>query len=344
MESFDGSLGEGGGAILRLVTSLALIKQEPVRIFNIRKNRPKPGLQTQHLMGIKALAEFCGGELEGDFIGSDSLIFEPDNNWKSQLKIKISTAGSIGLILQVFQLAVIVASNFELKIDFQGGATFGKWAPSVPYIDKVTWKLFRRLGLDYSVEIERHGFYPKGGALVSSVLGARSNFTGIRLREFKYPEKVVIESYASRHLQRNNVAERQAKAVSSLLDQHDIEIETRTSYVEALNPGSGVLIYSDINDSMNGADFVGEKRLSAESVGREAYKRYFKSIETESTVDPLLADQIIPILSVASGSSEFSTPYISKHTETNIKIIQKMLDIKIEVIEEQTHQKISIDV
>ncbi|MFW9906109.1 MAG: RNA 3'-terminal phosphate cyclase, partial [Candidatus Thorarchaeota archaeon] len=63
MQTYDGSIGEGGGSILRIVTSLALVRQEPVKIINIRKNRPKPGLQTQHLVGLRALAEFCGGEL-----------------------------------------------------------------------------------------------------------------------------------------------------------------------------------------------------------------------------------------------------------------------------------------
>ena len=87
MKVIDGSKGEGGGSILRMASSLALVSQEPVKITNIRKKRPKPGLSTQHLMGLHALAQFCGGELEGAQLGSESVIFRPSNDWISNLKI-----------------------------------------------------------------------------------------------------------------------------------------------------------------------------------------------------------------------------------------------------------------
>ncbi len=40
----DGSQGEGGGQILRTSLSLSLTTGRPVRIFNIRAGRRKPGL------------------------------------------------------------------------------------------------------------------------------------------------------------------------------------------------------------------------------------------------------------------------------------------------------------
>ena len=74
MLEFDGSEGEGGGAILRLASAFATILQEQVRIINIRKKRPKPGLKTQHLIGLNALAEFSGGKLEGAKLGSETIL------------------------------------------------------------------------------------------------------------------------------------------------------------------------------------------------------------------------------------------------------------------------------
>jgi len=53
----DGSYGEGGGQVLRTCLSLSVVFGKPFKIINIRKNRPKPGLQPQHLTCVKACAE-----------------------------------------------------------------------------------------------------------------------------------------------------------------------------------------------------------------------------------------------------------------------------------------------
>ena len=45
----DGSFGEGGGSILRLGAGFYVLFKRPIRIKNIRANRPKPGLRLQHL-------------------------------------------------------------------------------------------------------------------------------------------------------------------------------------------------------------------------------------------------------------------------------------------------------
>ena len=52
----DGSQGEGGGQIQRTAMALAALLRQPVKIDNIRANRSQPGLKTQHLAGVNALA------------------------------------------------------------------------------------------------------------------------------------------------------------------------------------------------------------------------------------------------------------------------------------------------
>ena len=53
----DGSYGEGGGQVLRTALSLAALMGRPVRLVNIRAGRRKPGLQAQHLTGVRAAAQ-----------------------------------------------------------------------------------------------------------------------------------------------------------------------------------------------------------------------------------------------------------------------------------------------
>lgn len=47
----DGGVLEGGGQIVRLAISLAVLLRKPVCITNIRKNRRDPGLKAQHAAG-----------------------------------------------------------------------------------------------------------------------------------------------------------------------------------------------------------------------------------------------------------------------------------------------------
>lgn len=344
MHSYDGSVGEGGGSILRLVTSLALVKQEPVKITNIRKKRSKPGLRMQHLIGLRTLAELCGGELKGDFLGSESIEFYPGETWNSSINIQIPTAGSIGLILQSLQIGILGVKNHHLKVEFEGGATFGKWAPTISYTDKITWEILRQMNFQLNIVVKRHGFFPKGGAKVLAELKSPVKLGGLNLSLFQQPENVTIHSIASNHLQKAKVAERQSKKIVEMFEGKNIDIIVNNEYVDADNPGSGVLVYSRLdNGSRIGGDFVGERKLSAEKVGLRAYERYKNPVLNECVVDPFLADQILPIMALTSNSSIFTTPFISEHTKTNIKFIQEILGTKIEIEKQVGGYRISVN-
>ena len=49
----DGSMGEGGGQIIRISICLGCLMNQSVRVQKIRAGRSKPGLQRQHLTGAK---------------------------------------------------------------------------------------------------------------------------------------------------------------------------------------------------------------------------------------------------------------------------------------------------
>ncbi|HYJ85510.1 MAG TPA: RNA 3'-terminal phosphate cyclase [Pyrinomonadaceae bacterium] len=52
----DGSLGEGGGQIIRSSLALSLVTGTPFRAERVRANREKPGLRQQHLTAVNAAA------------------------------------------------------------------------------------------------------------------------------------------------------------------------------------------------------------------------------------------------------------------------------------------------
>src|SRR6185295_16404321 len=75
MIRIDGSVGEGGGQILRTALSLSLATGTPFQIENIRAGRKKAGLLRQHLTAVLAAAEIGQADVEGAALGSPALAF-----------------------------------------------------------------------------------------------------------------------------------------------------------------------------------------------------------------------------------------------------------------------------
>jgi RNA 3'-terminal phosphate cyclase (ATP)/RNA 3'-terminal phosphate cyclase (GTP) len=119
----DGS--QAGGQLLRTSTAISAITRKPFKIINIRGARKSPGLKTQHIEGVRSIGELCNAEIKGLELDSKELEFYPKELVAKNLKIKISTAGSIGLVLQA---VLILTSQLEksIKIEIDGGGTWNR--------------------------------------------------------------------------------------------------------------------------------------------------------------------------------------------------------------------------
>ena len=207
----DGS--QGGGSILRISLAFSILTKTPIRIINIRAKRKPPGLKAQHLQGVFALADFCNGKIKCAYLGSKEIEFYPGNEFKKELNVKISTAGSVGLVL--YPLALASLATKELNVKINGGATFGKWAPPITFLENVTFEILRRIGIDVELNVIKHGFYPKGGALVEAKIIAKEKLKSLKLENIRELTEIKVFSIASKDLRKRNVAERQSNAFLS---------------------------------------------------------------------------------------------------------------------------------
>ncbi|TFG04851.1 MAG: RNA 3'-terminal phosphate cyclase [Promethearchaeota archaeon] len=340
----DGSYGEGGGSILRLACALAVLTKKSVRIYNIRKNRPTPGLKTQHLVGLQALAEISNGELENGEIGSTSISFKPGTVKGGVYHLKVGTAGSVGLILQILQLASLKADG-KVSVEIDGGATFGLWAPTLPYLQKVTIPHLKQMGYFIEIELKRHGFYPKGGAKVRFDMHPKEKLSRLHLTDFGTITEIAGISIASFHLKKKNVAERQARAAEGVI--HKIIGEKaviESSYVDVLNPGSGICVWLKTDSGVIlGSDVIGEKRKASEEIGTECARYLCRIMQDKATVDRFLSDQVIPFMALAEGTSIIKPNELTNHTKTNIWLIEQFLGKKFTVHSEGRLKEIRID-
>ncbi|MDP2754904.1 MAG: RNA 3'-terminal phosphate cyclase, partial [Nitrospirota bacterium] len=111
MIELDGYYGEGGGQILRTAVALSAVTGKEVKIDNIRRVRPKPGLSAQHVKAVESLARICEADVEGCRMHSTRMHFVPGKIKAGVYEIDIGTAGSISLFLQCLMPAAIHAAE-----------------------------------------------------------------------------------------------------------------------------------------------------------------------------------------------------------------------------------------
>lgn len=321
MIEIDGSYGEGGGQILRTAVALSVVTQTPVRIINIRKGRPNPGIRAQHLAGVISVSKLCDGKLRGAEVGSTTLEFHPSEICRSKVDVDISTAGSVGLVLQTIQLACVGAGR-KIEVSIRGGATYGKWAPPLCYVQNVTHPILMRMGYECRVDVIRDGFYPTGGAEVRVELNP-GKLNPLRLTDRGEVLEIRGSSIASESLRDRNVAERQARSAKKLVENAEIDVE----YVRSECPGSGITLWAITKNSVLGASALGEAGKRAEKVGEEAASSLLSELRSNAALDRYMGDQVIPYIGLA-GNSEVTTSEITMHCRTNIYVVERILGCK----------------
>lgn len=321
MIKIDGSIGEGGGQILRTSIALSTATGRDVEVFNIRAKRPRPGLRPQHLWAIKSVAEICDADVEGLKEHSMRVVFRPKEIVNRSLKIDIGTAGSIMLLLQAI-IPSIANSGTHLDLEVRGG-TDVKWSPNGDYFHHLVVPLYSLLGLNVKFEIRRRGYYPLGGGLVFCSIDAPRSIRSIDLSE-REQSNVRISSVCSNLSQ--EVAERQAKSAVNDLNAVGIEasnVDVRSE--DAPSPGTAICVYNlDEKRSYVGSDALGEKRKPAEIVGSDVVSRFLIGYESTAALDHNLADMIIPLICLSREPSRFTTSKISEHLVTNLTVANEI--------------------
>jgi RNA 3'-terminal phosphate cyclase (ATP) len=334
MLRIDGSYGEGGGQILRTALSMSCLLGEPIEIFNIRKGRKMSGLQPQHLTCVKAAKKISDAEVEGDRVGSVNLIFSPKEVRGGDYLFDIGTAGSTSLVFQTVFLPLSSASK-PSSIEIIGG-THVPWSPPFHSIVSIFVPTLERMGLRIKLWIEKWGWYPKGGGRVGAEINPVKEISPLRLIE--RGRLIRIKGISAVSNLPLSIAERQRNEGLKILGENSL-VEDSTlrdadiDLIDAPSAGRGTFFFliAEYENSVSGFSSLGERGKRAEEVAKEACEEFLLFHRSGKTLDPRIADQIIPYLSLAEGESSFTTSRITQHLITNIWVIKKFLHVDIEI-------------
>ncbi len=333
----DGAYGEGGGQILRTCLSLSVVLKKPFKIFNIRKNRPKPGLQPQHLACVKTCAEISKAELRGAELNSTEIIFIPKIKPANKMYFfDIKTAGSTSLLFQALLYPFAFSEGAELVLK---GGTHVPFSPSFHYLKYVFLPFVRSLGLKAEICLEKAGFYPRGGGKIKTKIFPWKDFVLLDMDKSFLPETTYIYSLISEDLP-SHILERQANSAKKRLLDAGLNVkEVIMEKVKSKSSGTQLFIYSVDKDKVKRAGFseLGKKGYPAEKVGENTAFQFLEFLETSAQIEEHLADQIlIPLsfvlLRVDRRSFSFTTSRISRHLLTQAWLIPQFIkEISIKI-------------
>jgi RNA 3'-terminal phosphate cyclase (ATP) len=324
MLTIDGSMGEGGGQILRSALALSVITGTPFRIENIRANRkPKPGLRRQHLTAVRAAAQICGGAVEGDAVESSKLTFRPGKVVPGDYTFDIGSAGSTTLVLQTVLPPLLLAGGPSTLV-LEGG-THNPGGPPTEFLERAFLPVINRMGQGVQVALERPGFAPTGGGRLIVTIEPAAKLQPVELLErgkiLRRSARATVAGLP------RAIAERELKVVGDRL-HWDAGESSVDELPKAYGPGNILLLEIESERITEVFSAVGRRGVRAETLAGTAVESVQRYLAAGVPVGDCLADQLLLPLALAGGGA-YKTVGLTRHSETNIAVIGKFLDVEI---------------
>lgn len=316
----DGSLGEGGGQVLRTSLALSIATGQPFRLENVRAGRKKPGLLRQHLTALRAAQRVGAAVIEGDELGSSRVSFRPAAVVAGHHELRVGSAGSTALVVQAV-LPPLLTADAPSTIVVEGG-THARSAPPFEFLERTFAPLVERTGARVRPRLERHGFFPAGGGRIVVEVTPTE-----RLEPFELLERGELGLRRARALSAHldpDIARRELGVVERAMSWRKAWTEHRE--VDSHGPGNALLAIIEAGELTEVFSSFGARGVRAEAVAETLVKDVKTWLASSAPACPHLADQLMVPLALAGGGA-VRTVRRTLHAATNGDVIAAFLDI-----------------
>jgi RNA 3'-terminal phosphate cyclase (ATP) len=309
----DGSAGEGGGQVVRGALALSLGTGRACRIDGIRARRDKPGLRPQHVAAVRLAAAVGGASVQGDDVGSRSLVFVPQNVRPGRYTCDVGTAGSTALVLQAV-LPALAGAGGPSELVLRGG-THTRRAPSVDFVARTLAPRFGTLGTTVHVDLIRPGFEPVGDGEIHVEVRPRGRLG--RYEALGAGRSRVAAANALVAGLDESIGHREVQLIGEVLSlpQNQLHVVTRSD-----GPGNAVSIDVETEAGVEVFTALGRIGLRAERVARNAIRDARTFLRAGVPVGPHLADQLLVPMALGAGGA-FDTVRPTSHATTQARLV-----------------------
>ena len=292
------------------------------------------------MAAASALASVCGARTGGVRVGSTEVSFEPGGEGAGagagaggSIRCDVGTAGSTTLILTALAVAASLRGR-PLEATLTGGTDVA-WSPTAGYAALALREALSRMGIAFSMRVERRGYYPEGGGIIRASIAACGDG---RPRPASLPGR--LSSRATLHCSHAGLP---AGEVADALGEVAAGLEAAGCAVEpgwegeaaegegeeeaprrrrrgrgGRGGGAAAVAYFADGASVIGADSL--YRRGRFDAGGMAARFAAPGIG----VDANLADMLVVPASLARGRSRFAAPEVTGHLETNLRVASDM--------------------
>ena len=316
----DGSIGEGGGQILRTALSLSMLTGIPFELVNIRAGRKKPGLMRQHLVCVQASQRISNATVEGAELHSQRLYFQPQQVQAGHYDFQIGSAGSTILVLQTL-LPALMMQDQASQISIHGG-THNPMAPTADFIQHCFLPTIEKMGIHIDFECERAGFFPIGAGQINATIHPWTKQT--KYTALDKGKLLDVTGFAAALNIPDNIADRELEVLHNKLD-----LNTRKRInLKGISQGNTAFVLLNYEHHQQIFSTLGEMKKSAEKVAHDLAKEVKAYLALDAIADEYLADQLLLPMALGKGGV-FTAQIISEHTRTQADMIQKFINCQI---------------
>jgi len=339
--SLDASKGEGGGAAVRLGVGLSILTDQPVSLHNVRLNRGRPGLKSEHVAYV-----YSGGLLSpgAAFVGNayDSLYvgFIPGQRspggrqtidiqgfgYRNAPGLVSKMIAQVGLPLMLFAHddSSLTVKGFTHRLDFQ----------DIPpeHLQDVILPILSRMGAQAKLTIERYGMN-RAGRIVLHTRRLREPLRPLDLTSRGRLEKIsvrIVCNHSSR-AQAEAMAERLRMILRDQTPLGETPAPVEVHIQEADSTGRPLFaectfVFESTRIGINA--MIQDSTRIDESLDR--FQALWNTVMHSSiTVDEHTADILLLYMALARGHSRFLAPSLSPHFETTAYVVERMLGARV---------------
>jgi RNA 3'-terminal phosphate cyclase (ATP) len=334
---FDGSYGEGGGALVRTALVMASLTQQSCRIEGVRAGTSHPGVDLEDVALVQLLNKACQAEAVGLEHGSPSLMFVPGKK-HSAVRGDFMVESFMGrqpnaMVILNALVPLLARTGAYSSLKFQG-ETFGRRALGFDYFRDVTCRLFAKMGLGVFPELIRAGY----GREMPGMVGLEVEPSAIQGINWTQRGGLIgLHGVITTSNLPSAIGDRGRAHLRTLAQKLGLKIDVELQVVPGEHPGAHATVYAVYENGLGGGTQMGSRGVRIETIVQQAFEECARWMATDATIDPFLADQIIIPAVLADGSSSFKVSELTPRLLTAIWVIKQFLPIHITVVGAEGH-------